>query len=186
MEQRTLAQDGTLVDEIQRGESSAEAVLYQRYSARVYYFALGELHSREDAEDIRTETFLRVIRAIRTGQVRSPDSLPSFIVGTAHNVIREGVRQKRKADQIRQLEIERAGSREPEPFFLDPDVKRAIEQVINRLKPRERSFLRMYYYEELPPEEIAHRLGLKQERLRLIKSRALKHFREMYERLLKV
>jgi RNA polymerase sigma factor (sigma-70 family) len=52
-----------------------------------------------------------------------------------------------------------------------------------RLKPRERQFLRMYYYEELPKEEIARALGIKEERLRLIKSRALKSFRGIYEKL---
>jgi RNA polymerase sigma factor (sigma-70 family) len=185
MEQRTLTQDGTLANEIQRGESSAEAALYEKYSARLYYLALSELRSREDAEDVRAETFMRVIQSIRGGQLRSPDSLASFIVGTARNVIREGVRQRRKTNQITQLDAERTGAREPDPFFLDPHVKRAIEQVINRLKPRERAFLRMYYYEELPQEEIARCLDLKQERLRLVKSRALKHFREVYLRLIK-
>jgi DNA-directed RNA polymerase specialized sigma24 family protein len=43
----------------------------------------------------------------------------------------------------------------------------------------------MYYYEELPNEEIARSLGVKEERLRLIKSRALKSFREMYKQLTK-
>src|SRR5215470_17065434 len=184
MERGVLTEDGALADEIQRGESSAEATLYEKYSARVYYLALSELRSPADAEDVRTETFMRVIQAVRKGQVRTPESLASFIVGTAHNVIREGFRQRRKAGQINQVELERSAAQAPDPFFVDPDVKRAIEQVITRLKPREQIFLRMYYYEELPPEEIARRIGIKQERLRLIKSRALKSFKEIYLRLI--
>jgi DNA-directed RNA polymerase specialized sigma subunit len=43
----------------------------------------------------------------------------------------------------------------------------------------------MYYYEELPKEEIARRTGIAEERLRLLKSRALKKFREYYLRLRK-
>ena len=39
----------------------------------------------------------------------------------------------------------------------------------------------MYYYEELPLPEIAVALGIKQERLRLIKSRALQKFRKIYQ-----
>jgi RNA polymerase sigma-70 factor (ECF subfamily) len=185
MEQKTLTHDSELAAEIQRGQSSAEATLYEKYSARVYYLALSELRSREDAEDVRIETFMRVIRAIRNGQLRSAESLCSFIVGTAHNVIREGFKQRRKVDQISRLQMDSTGAGAPDPFFLDPHVKRAIEQVINRLKPRERAFLRMYYYEELPQDEIARNLGLKRERLRLIKSRALKNFRDTYLRLVK-
>ena len=59
----------------------------------------------------------------------------------------------------------------------------AIAEVARHLKARDREFLRMYYYEELPREEIARVLGVREERLRLIKSRALKRFREVYEKL---
>jgi DNA-directed RNA polymerase specialized sigma24 family protein len=42
--------------------------------------------------------------------------------------------------------------------------------------------LRMHFYEELPTEEIAQRFGIARERVRLVKSRALQHFREVYKR----
>jgi len=42
--------------------------------------------------------------------------------------------------------------------------------------------LRMHYYEELPTEQIAERTAIAPERVRLVKSRALKHFRELYGR----
>jgi DNA-directed RNA polymerase sigma subunit (sigma70/sigma32) len=35
----------------------------------------------------------------------------------------------------------------------------------------------------LPTEEIARRFGIARERVRLVKSRALQHFREVYKRL---
>jgi DNA-directed RNA polymerase specialized sigma24 family protein len=41
----------------------------------------------------------------------------------------------------------------------------------------------MHFYEELPTQEIARRAGIAPERVRLVKSRALKHFREFYWRL---
>src|SRR5215467_4859950 len=177
-----LLEDTQLVEDILRGEAAAETTLYEKYSARVYYLALKHLHSREDAEDARTETFLRVLQAIRGGRVRSPQALPSFVLGTAHNVVRETVRQASRNEPITDeiLEAEMGSS---EPVFLDSSVETVIEQVIRRLKPREQAFLRMYYYEELPKEEIARRLDIKEERLRLIKSRALASFRELYERL---
>ena len=71
--QKVSSPDSNLADQIQRGESTAEATLYEKYSARVYYLALSELRSREDAEDVRTETFMRVIQAIRNGSLRSPE-----------------------------------------------------------------------------------------------------------------
>jgi RNA polymerase sigma-70 factor (ECF subfamily) len=171
------------VEEIQRGQAAAEAALYERYAARVYYLALSELRSPADAEDVRAETFLRVLQAIRQGQLRSPQALASFILGTAHNVIREEARKARKVDRLDDQEGAQSESQQHDNPFLTLEVKGAIAQVIRRLKPREQAFLRMYYYEELEPAEIAARLGVKEERLRLVKSRALKRFREAYQRL---
>ena len=173
-----------LVDEIRRGDGSSEAALYEKYAQRVYYLALRELRSREDAEDVRTETFLRVLQAIRQDRLKSPEALASFVLGTANNVIRECVRQRTRTEPLTTETIESAADPR-DPQFPDPIAQRTIEQVARRLKPREQAFLRMHYYEELSKEEIASRLGIDEARVRLIKSRALKHFRAIYERLTK-
>src|SRR5579872_2079586 len=81
---------------IQQGEAESEAALYEKYSARVYYLALRESKSRQDAEDVRAETFLRVLQAIRKQQVRSQDALPAFILGVARNVLRELYARRRQ------------------------------------------------------------------------------------------
>jgi RNA polymerase sigma factor (sigma-70 family) len=185
MERRALSvSDVELVDEVQRGVSEAEAALYEKYSARVYYVALRELRSPADAEDMRAETFLRVLQAIRQSRIHSPQSLSSFVFSTAKNVIREHLRRQRRTVQIDE-ESEETGKYAEQPAFLDSDVRVAIEKVVRKLKTREQVFLRMYYFEELANDEIARELGIKPERLRLIKSRALKNFREIYERMTK-
>ena len=175
--------DSHLVSSVEQGDKLAESGLYEKYSDRIYFLALSELHSREDAEDVRAETFVRVLLALRQGKLRKPDSLSSFIVGIALNVIRESRRRKLSTESLTDRELNLAGEASPEDVFLNQEVSRSIEETARHLKPREREFLRMYYYEELPKEEIARVLGIKEERLRLIKSRALKRFRETYQKL---
>jgi RNA polymerase sigma-70 factor (ECF subfamily) len=180
--QVTTVPDSDLVSRVQQGDPAAESNLYQKYSERILFLALSELRSRPDAEDVRAETFLRVILALREGRLRKPDSLPSFLVGIALNVIREHTRQRAGHESLTDLEAEIAGTGSPESVFLDEEVAQSIAATARHLKPREREFLRLYYYEELSKDEIARVLGIKAERLRLIKSRALKRFREIYER----
>lgn len=175
--------DGELATSVSAGDVMAEGAVYEKYSERVFFLALSERFSRDDAEDIRAETFLRVLQALREGKLRKPDSLPSYIVGIALNVMREHKRQRAGTDSLTDREYEIPGGDSPEAAFLDKEVSRAIEEMATQLKPRERQFLRMFYYEELPKEEIARTLGIKEERLRLIKSRALKSFRGIYEKL---
>jgi RNA polymerase sigma-70 factor (ECF subfamily) len=183
MPQTVALADRELVASVEHGDTLAESALYQKYSNRLYFLALSELRSREDAEDVRAETFTRVLLALREGKLRKPDSLSSFIVGIALNVIRESRRQRFGAESLSDHELKLAGEVSPEKAFLDQEVSSSIAETVKHLKPRERDFLRMYYYEELPLPEIAGALGIKQERLRLIKSRTLQRFRKIYQKL---
>jgi RNA polymerase sigma-70 factor (ECF subfamily) len=182
-EQVPAAADVELVASIQSGHSGAEAALYEKYAARVYYLALRESRLPHDAEDVRAETFLRVLQAIRGNHLRSAASLAAFVLGTTRNVLHELFQRRRQAGKSTQPENAELPTPPHEELFLDSEVQRAIERTIVRLKPRERDLLRLHYYEELPTHEIARRVGIAPERVRLVKSRALKHFREVYKRL---
>ncbi len=183
MGDRVPAPDAELVQSIQNGIESAGSDLFEKYSGRVYYLALRELRSHADAEDVRAETFLRVLKAIRDQQVRTPDSLSSYILGVARNIILEALRSPHRAATER--DVPEVVSPEPEPE-LDEHVREAIQVTIHRLKPKEREFLRLYYYDDLPKEEIARRIGITEERVRLVKHRCLKSFREIYQRIIKI
>ena len=178
-----LSSNQEIVSRIREGDPGAEALLYEKFSSRVYFTALSETHSREDAEDARAETFLRVIQALRANKLRSAESLPSFIVGITLNVVRELVRQKYRVDSLEEREIDIAADGSLEQAMLDAETGRALEAVARQLKPRDQQFLRLYYYEELPKEEIARRLGIDEARVRLIKSRALQQFRALYKKI---
>jgi RNA polymerase sigma-70 factor (ECF subfamily) len=183
VEQAPVAADVELVASILSGHSGAEAALYEKYAARVYHLALRESRLPHDAEDVRAETFWRVLQAIRANSIRSPASLASFILGTTRNVLHELFQRRKQSGITKEPEAADLSTPSHEEQFLDSEVQHAIERTIGRLKPRERELLRMHFYEELPTQEIARRAGIAPERVRLVKSRALKHFREFYWRL---
>jgi len=174
--------DTQLVANIQNGQSESETALYQRYSAKVYYLALRDSKSQQDAEDVRGETFLRVLQAIRDNRLRSAESLPSFILSVTRNVLREFYARRRQAGEPVEFSPVEPSSPSHEGAFLGREVCLAVQKTIERLKPRERAVLRMCFFEELPTEEIARRVDIAPERVRLVKSRALKRFREIHAR----
>ena len=148
------------------------------FSSRIYYVALRKLRSKSAAEDVRNETLLRVIQALRAGSLRSPEALPAFVLGVARNVLLEEMRKSARTDEIGGRDF----AAEPtEP--VDHTVQRAIEATFTRLQPRERDILRLSFFDDLSKEEISERLGILPDRVRLVKSRALKSFREFYWRL---
>lgn len=182
-DQAPASTDVQLVANIQHGHSDAEAALYERYAPKVYYLALRESRSPHDAEDVRAETFLRVLQAIRGDALRSPEAVASFILGTTRNVLHELYSRRRQAAATKEPEPEDLSTPSHEEQFLDSEVQQAVQQTIVQLKPRDRDLLRMHFFEELPTQEIARRSGIAPERVRLVKSRALKRFGEHYRRL---
>ena len=175
--------DTELVVNIQNGRSEAEAALYQKYSAKVYYLALRESKSSHDAEDVRAETFLRVIQAVRGNQVRSAEALAAFILGVTRNVLRELYVRRSQAGETVLSDETPLSTSSHERLFLDHEVQLAIEGTIQRLKSLEQTILRLCFYDELSTEEIARRMSIAPERVRLVKSRALKRFRELHNRI---
>jgi len=175
--------DTEIVAGIQNGYTESESALYEKYSARVYYLALRETRSQHDAEDIRADTFLRVLQAIRGNHVRSAEALGSFVLGVTRNVLREFYARRRQMGDAVPVEEANLSIPSHERAYLDREVNIAIRRTIERLKPRERQVLQMLFYEELPTEEVARQVAIAPERVRLLKSRALKHFREIHRRL---
>src|SRR5260370_35697755 len=98
MEEQVPAPDDVeLVASIQSGHSGAEAALYEKNAARIYYLALRESRLPHDAEDARAETFLRAFQAIRGNHLRSAASLGAFILGTTRTVWHELFLRRRQA-----------------------------------------------------------------------------------------
>src|SRR5262245_54521949 len=137
MQQSAPLADSELVASVEKGDTIAEAALYEKYSDRLYFLALSELHSRDDAEDVRAETFIRVLQALRQGKLRKPDSLSSFIIGIALNVIRESRRNRFTTESLTDNGYDAVDEATPEDAFLDQEVRSSIVDLVQHLRPRE-------------------------------------------------
>jgi RNA polymerase sigma factor (sigma-70 family) len=171
-----------LVERLKQGDAAAEALFYERFGARVSYLARRELRSSIEADDVRSETLMRAISAIRDGKLRAADALPSFVLQTARNVIHERMRQTRRFVPL----AEPGDAREPASPAVeppDPMAAAALTTALSQLNARDRAFMKMHYYDDLPRDVIARRLGVDEARVRLVKSRALQRFREAYLRV---
>src|SRR5215471_15701977 len=115
-----VSRDAELIERIQNGDQEAQDLFYREYAARLFYLALKRGQSPEDAQDARSETFLRVLTAIRAGQLRSRQAFPSFCLRTLDNVIHEMQRREQRS-----LRLPDAGFASLATEFLDDHVKAA-------------------------------------------------------------
>jgi RNA polymerase sigma-70 factor, ECF subfamily len=81
----TLPTDWDLVTQAQDGDTGAFAVLYDRHVSTVFRYVLARVRDHALAEDVVSETFTRVFRALPRLSDRGP--FPGVLVTTARNMM---------------------------------------------------------------------------------------------------
>jgi RNA polymerase sigma-70 factor (ECF subfamily) len=137
------------------------------------------LRSAQEIEDIRQETFVRVLKAVRIeGTIRQPERLGAFVNSICNNVLQEYFRSSQRTDQF--------DEDAPEPADPSPDVDgmlvtlQAIDQVrriLAELPERDRRLLRAIFMEEKDKDDVCREMGVNREYLRVLLHRAKQTFR---------
>ena len=172
------ADDATLARRIaEGGEDSqpAEAELYRRLAPRVRLYGLRHLRQRADADDLAQDVMLLTFDALRAGQVREPERLASFVLGTCRRVVSGSWRGVARRERL----LERYGrDLVPAAVGAEPLLDREqLAECLKRLGERERSVVVLSFFVERPGDEIARELGLEPGHLRVVRHRALARLR---------
>lgn len=115
-----------------------------------------------DWEDVVNEIITNVIEKIRKGEFRGESSIGTFIYTITSRRIVDYIRQKSKF-----LKHAPEPNRFPAPHEEIENKERAelITNAINKLKPKYREILYLYYYRDLTREEVAKKLGISPRRV---------------------
>lgn len=152
-----------------------ESELYRRFAPRVRLY--GRKHLRDDAaaDDLAQQVLLVTIERLRAGDVRNPDEIGSFILGTSRMLADSTSRKARRRESLT------AQFHVPElyaaPSMADPDIE-AMERCLHALAERDRRVLVMTFYAEKTSAEIAEELGVTGTVVRVARHRALGRLRE--------
>src|SRR3954454_17024005 len=69
-----------------------EAELYRRFAPRVRLYGRRHLRNDAAADDLAQDVLLLTIQRLRAGDVRRPEEIGSFILGTSRMIARAGRR----------------------------------------------------------------------------------------------
>lgn len=89
-EARMQVVEADIISRCQQGDLHAFEVVYTQYEQQVYRYAYHLLGHREDADDIKQETFLRAYQAI--GKFRRDASLQTWLLRICGNLCRDKIR----------------------------------------------------------------------------------------------
>ena len=173
------ASDGELARAIASAPSGAaqaeESELYRRFARRVRLYGLKHLRDEAAAEDLAQEVLLVTIERLRAGEVRSPDEIGSFILGTSRMLADSTQRKtRRREDLTAQFH---APELYAEPVVASGDIA-VVERCLDVLTERDRRVLVLTFYAEKTSPEIAEELGVTGTVVRVARHRALERLRE--------
>ena len=141
------------------------------------------LRSSQSVDDIQQETFVRVLKAVRTGGVRSAEGLGSFVNSICNNILQEHYRST-----ARSVSSPDETPLDPPDTSIDLDgmlvAKQTREQVrhaLSMLSEKDRRLLRAMFFEEKSKDEICNDFGVDRDYLRVLLHRAKQSFRTLYE-----
>ena len=175
-----MAPDGTtsdLAERIRLGDTPAESALVDRFYSRIYAMALARTRDTAVARDLSQEVMLSVLCALREGRLRNHDGLASYICSTARNRISHYFRHRGIRSEVQLPANTETDLPDPESCFQESERRQMARRALERLSLGDRRILHLSYIEGLKPREIAARLALEPEVVRMRKSRALQRAR---------
>ena len=160
----------------QGSASEAEAELYRRLAPRVRLYGLRHLKNDHAAQDLSHHVLLLTIEKLRAGQLREPEKIASFVLGTCRMVVRDWWKSTVRQEKL--LQEYKRGLPTMEEFTIPEPDNNKLTHCLHRLLERERSVLVMTFYADKSTQEVAVQLGLSSENVRVIRHRALGRIRD--------
>jgi RNA polymerase sigma-70 factor (ECF subfamily) len=154
------------------GSPAAEAELCRRFGRRVRLYGRSRLRDGSAVDDLVQRVMHVALTKLRAGQVRSPERIDSFILGTARLVTRELARPRAQPAEL-DLELPCPLS-ETRPDVLE--VQR-LGECLKGLSERERTVVSLSFFQEQSADEVGLALGMESGNVRVARHRALSRLR---------
>jgi RNA polymerase sigma-70 factor (ECF subfamily) len=151
-----------------------EARLYRALAPRVRLYGLKHLRDGARADDLAQQVLLTTIERLRSGGIREPERIASFVLGTSRAMVIDLLRGERRRRDLAERFISTFAATEAprEPLELD-----RLAECLDRLSERPRAVLMMTFYAERDAAEIAEELTLSPGNVRVTRHRALAQLR---------
>ncbi len=141
------------------GERMAQQQLYEHFKGKMFAVCLRYASSRQDAEDVLQEGFVKVFRDLH--QFRGEGSFEGWMRRVIVNVALQHLRKQRGGLQFAELEnVEYKLSDVEDSVFEESEKAAALVKLMQKMPTGFRTVLNLYVLEEYSHQEIADELGI--------------------------
>jgi RNA polymerase sigma-70 factor (ECF subfamily) len=162
-----------LVERAQQGDRVALEELYLIHFDRIYSYLHMSVGSRHDAEDLTTQTFVKMLESIGRFRWRSVP-FAAWLFRIAHNLAMDHFRAKRRWQPEEEIpESVHGEETSAEEQALDALGQASLLDLIQRLSPEQRQVLTLKFVFRFSNAEAAAILGKSEGAIKSLQHRAL-------------
>ena len=179
--------DIELIEQTLAGDQSAYADLVRRHQRFVFTLAMRFMKTREDAEEVAQDCFIKAYRSLESFQGGSKFStwLYSIVYTTAMTALRKKrVDTDSIDDENTYIQIENTGGYDVNNVE-NKSRSFYVNQAIAQLLPDDATIITLFYKGEQSLEEIAQTMGMEANTVKVKLFRARQRLKEKLERNLK-
>ena len=171
------------VECLREGDSSTEQHFVAYFDQLLRIKLRARMLASETVEDLRQETYIRVLVSLRKDGVRQPERFGAFVNGICNNVIQEFYRASSRTSPWDDSYLELPDhALDGEGLLATKQARQRVRQVIEELPKKDGDLLRAYFLEEKDKDEVCEQFGVNRDYFRVLLHRARDKFRVLYEK----
>ena len=179
-----FAFDKPYVERLRNGDPATEHHFFVYFEKLLHIKLRSRTISSDKIEDLKQETFIRVIAAVRKeGVVRQPERFGAFVNAICNNVLMEHYRSVGKNQQMEETDQEIPDKAlDLEGMLVSKQSAERVRKILCALPARDRDLLRAVFLEEKDKDAVCRDIGVDRDYLRVLLHRAKDKFRAVYEK----
>jgi RNA polymerase sigma-70 factor (ECF subfamily) len=142
-----------------------------------------KLQSRQAIEDVRQETFARVLTTLRRENgLRQPERLGAFVSTVCNNVLFEHYRSTSRSESLDEEdrpELPATGA-SAHDVAVARQLGGKVREILEEMPTRDRAVLKAIFLDERDRDEVCREFGVDGEYLRVLLFRAKQNFKAEY------
>ncbi len=177
-----LERVAALVELAQQGDAEAFGQLYQRYVDTVFRYVYVRVGSRETAEDLTSETFLRALRRIGSFTWQGRD-VGAWFVTISRNLIADHYKSGRYRLELTTDDVTDSGaapvSAGPEAEVLEAMQNKVLLEAVKQLNAEQQECIVLRFLQGLSVSETAEIMGKNDGAIKALQHRAVRKLAEL-------
>ncbi|MGC1485872.1 MAG: sigma-70 family RNA polymerase sigma factor [Candidatus Acidiferrum sp.] len=171
------------VERLREGDPSTEQHFVAYFDQLLRIKLRARMLAAEAVEDLRQETYIRVLGAVRNGEVRQPERFGAYVNSTCNFVIMEFYRASNKTSPWDDTYLELPDHAiNTEGLLVTRQSKERVREVLQSLPKKDRDLLWAFFIDEKDKDEVCVQFGVDRDYFRVLLHRAKDKFRVLYEK----